>query len=173
MKNQYEVIGETTVIFLPKKDGSFLECFIDTIDFDLINKYNTTWFAHENSVNTAYARTIVTIDRKIHRIQMHRLIFGTNDETQLVDHKDGNGLNNKRKNLRPATRKLNPQNRKKARSDSITGIRGVTFDKSSQKYKAHVTYGGKQKTLGRFNTIELAEQAVKEARKKYMPFNEE
>lgn len=172
MKNHFTVHGDTTIIYMQRKDGSIEHCFIDTDDFDLVANFNTTWFLHDNNGNT-YARTTVTIDGKIHRLQMHRLILGLDDADIVVDHRDHNGLNNKRDNIRVSDRILNPQNKKGARSDSKTGVRGVTFDKESQKFKAHVSVDGKQKTLGRFSTIDEAEQAVKEARRKYMPFSEE
>jgi hypothetical protein len=102
---------------------------------------------------------------------MHRLIMNA-DEEVLVDHRDHNGMNNLESNLRIATRSQNNQNKKSARSDSKTSVRGVTFDKESNKFKAHIAINGKQKTLGRFTDIEDAKKAVIEARKEHMPFSE-
>ena len=44
-----------------------------------------------------------------------------------------------------------------------TGVRGVCYDKSRQKYMAYIEFNGKKQYLGRFNTIEEAANARKEA----------
>ena len=44
-----------------------------------------------------------------------------------------------------------------------TGIRGVCYDKSRQKYMAYIEFNGKKQYLGRFNTLEEAKSTRKEA----------
>jgi len=55
-----------------------------------------------------------------------------------VDHVDGDGLNCRRENLRLATRRQNAENLQGAHRDSLTGIRGVTFDKWAGRYRVQV-----------------------------------
>ncbi len=78
-------------------------------------------------------------------ILMHALIMGLNG----CDHKDGNGLNNSRSNLRPATKSQNAANCKRRDTSSIH--QGVNWDKHRGKWAAYIRIGGKSKNLGRFD----------------------
>jgi hypothetical protein len=83
---------------------------------------------------------------------MHKLLTGW-DET---DHKNGNGLDNQRKNLRSATRPQNLWN-KGRRSDNTTGFKGVT--KEAHGWRAVIKANGKRRHLGYFTSPELAARA--------------
>ena len=98
----------------------------------------------------------------------HRLIFMMHYGyfPEEVDHKDNNPSNNKIENLRAATHKDNMRNTK-FQKDNKTGVKGVTWDKSKNKWQAGIGVNDKFKLVGRFDTIEDAEKAIKEARKKY------
>jgi len=89
----------------------------------------------------------------------HRLIFMMfhGYMPEVVDHIDGNAYNNSIENLREATYAQNCLN-SKLRKDSKTGAKGVT--KSGNKYRTVLS-------LGSFDTIELAKNAVIEARNRY------
>lgn len=80
----------------------------------------------------------------------HRLIaamFGI-DVSNEIDHKDGNGLNNKVENLRPATRSQNTRNITK-RKNKI-GNTGISKRKRNGKWVAYIRENGKHKYLGTF-----------------------
>lgn len=93
---------------------------------------------------------------------MHRQINGTPEE-MVTDHVDGNGLNNVRENLRNASTSQNAMNRKD-RSDNTSGVRGVSYDSVRMSWRAQVCVGGKTRFSKRFPTLELAKEAVEEAR---------
>lgn len=57
-----------------------------------------------------YARATLRIEGKKRDIYLHRFLFATNDG-MLIDHIDGDGLNNTRENLREVTRSENGRNR--------------------------------------------------------------
>lgn len=76
----------------------------------------------------------------------------------LVDHRDGNGLNNRWLNLRRATFSQNVCNSKLGRSNT-SGFKGVSFDRKSGRWHAQIMLDRKQKHLGRFPTPELAHAA--------------
>jgi hypothetical protein len=101
-------------------------------------------------------------------ILMHRLVLSRKLECEdfgLVDHIDGDGLNNCRENLRSATRKENGENRKNAnKNNNSSGIRGVSFNKKAKKWVAHVSHNGRYIHVGSFSDIHAAEQAVIAAR---------
>lgn len=82
---------------------------------------------------------------------------------EYIDHIDGNPTNNKIENLRIATHSENMRNAK-LRKDSKSQVKGVYWCKSKKKWKAVLTFNGKQHYLGRFIDLELAKKAVNEAR---------
>lgn len=72
-----------------------------------------------------------------------------------LDHKDRNRTNNRIDNLRPVNGSQNQQNRV-AQRNSTSGLKGVCWDKSRQKWSAHIRVDDKQKTIGRYDTREAA-----------------
>lgn len=62
--------------------------------------------------------------------------------------------------LRLTTPSQNGQHRRGANSNSLTGVRGVSWDKGRRKYQAHVKLKRKKYFAGRYDTIEEAEAAV-------------
>ena len=74
----------------------------------------------------------------------------------LYDHKDRNGLNNLRDNLRVATNQQNSFNRSK-RAGCSSKYKGVTYERSRATWRALIKYNGKTIHLGTFQTeIEAA-----------------
>lgn len=101
---------------------------------------------------------------------MHRLIMGF-PKHMVVDHIDGDGLNNRRSNLRLVTR---AQNNRKSNSvlprHNKSGFRGVCLEKSSKKWCAFIRTADvnrKQTRIGRFKTAEEAARAYDQAAKKF------
>jgi hypothetical protein len=60
--------------------------------------------------------------------------------------------------LRPVTRKQNQENRAGAQTNSLSGVRGVSWDKGA--WMGRVRHHGKKFYVGRFSTVEEAEAAV-------------
>lgn len=101
-------------------------------------------------------RRRLEIDGKVYLAHRVAYFLHTGEQPpRFLDHRDGNALNNKFSNLRPATRRENNQNRKQ-HSNNSTGYRGVTLCRESGKFRARAGVGGKKKTLGRFDTPEAA-----------------
>lgn len=75
---------------------------------------------------------------------------------EVVDHIDGNPLNNRINNLRDVSRSVNMQNQRKANIDNKTGCLGVTYREDCKKFQAQITINGKQTYLGVFETSEQA-----------------
>lgn len=82
-------------------------------------------------------------------LSMHRLLM-PDREGFLIDHIDGNGLNNQRANLRYATPSQNQWNRRLSKN-STTGYKGVSFNKKAHKYSV---------VVGGFETAEDAARAA-------------
>lgn len=73
----------------------------------------------------------------------------------LVDHINGNGLDNRRANLRPATPSQNTANARMP-SDNTSGFKGVGWFARTGRWRAYITYQGRQKHLGYFDIAEEA-----------------
>lgn len=107
-----------------------------------------------------YDRVRVTYNNVIFRIYVHRvawcLTYGYWPDMH-IDHKDGDGHNNRLSNLRLATATQNGQN-KGARRDNKLGIKGVR-ETPYGKYQARIRAGGKELYLGTFDVPEDARSA--------------
>ncbi len=92
------------------------------------------------------------------RVYLHRDIMGISDRKILVDHKNMNGLDCRRSNLRVATKSQNMANRGPARNNK-SGLKGVFFDKARGKWQASIGVQCRVYHLGRYHTKELAAAA--------------
>lgn len=126
---------------------------VDDEDYDLVSQYR--WYAIDNrKKRTAYASRSLDRNGKRTSELMHRLILGA-QPGQFVDHKDGDGLNNVRSNLRIATKMQNACNRKKPEfKNASSKYKGVTFSKRDQKWYAYIEVNKKRKFLGYHPTQE-------------------
>lgn len=116
----------------------------------------------DGSVRVVYA---VSSDRnsngKQTTVQMHRIISGATEHT-FVDHRDTDGLNNRKNNLRSATKAENNWNAR-TRLDNSSGFKGVSFDKRLGRWKAYICASTKVIYLGLHNTAEAAAAAYDRA----------
>lgn len=122
-----------------------LVAVIDAADWPLIA--SRKWSAVK-SKNTFYAQSGLGM--------MHRVILGLKPSDADVDHKDGNGLNNRRDNLRVATNSQNMANRRCFNSNGFKGIQKI-----NNGYAAYI--GAKRKYLGFFKTPQEAARAYDRA----------
>ena len=127
--------------------------FVDDEDYDLVKDYK--WRAKESSHTRCFyaIATIPIKDRPL--IQMHRLILGLTDPNIQVDHINGDGLDNRRYNLRACTASENRCNRGKSKNNT-SGYKGVCFHKASKRWRAKIRLKNKFTYLGDFHTPEEA-----------------
>lgn len=146
-----------------------LSAIIDDVDAEKVK--NFSWIAHKGK-HTWYARAWVRVGRAgikhgIVRggkfIYLHRLIMGFPDGKQ-VDHKDRDGLNCRRENLREATQNQNMQNMR-MRTSNKSGFRGVCFKKGNitRPWIAQIRNGKTNVCIGRFSTAKEAAVAYNAA----------
>jgi len=134
------------------------KALVDDEDYDWLNAKK--WYA-EKFTHTYYARKR---ENNI-LISMQNIILNVSSPLR-VDHIDGNGLNNQRSNLRIATHRQNMINIGKRRKNPTSKYKGVSFDKSRNKWTASMGVNYKCISLGRYNTEEEAAIAYNEAAKK-------
>lgn len=95
-------------------------------------------------------------------VYMHRLIVGAGPR-ELVDHSDGDGLNNQRWNLRTANPNQSQDNRGKQRNGRTSQYKGVFWDKSRNRWAATIHHEHRTRALGRYQAEEDAARAYDEA----------
>ena len=110
-------------------------------------------------------------NKKTH-IYKHRLVFFAYNHDfdifrrsraeNMIDHIDGNPLNNRIDNLRLVTCQQNHFNR--------TKVKGYTWDKKARKWQAYIKLNGKQKHLGLFESEQEAHQAYLKSKEIYHLF---
>ena len=122
---------------------------VDDEDYEYLNQWK--WYAHKKGKKW-YAESWTG-----YKIKMHTLIMNTPINFE-VDHKDHNGLNNQKYNLRICTHSQNVKNSSK-RSDNTSGYKGVFWYKQTNKWAAGISVNNKRIHLGYFEHKEDAAKA--------------
>jgi hypothetical protein len=132
---------------------------IDEADLPLVSQYK--WHAAERE-NTWYAATSAMRRRTGECIYLHRLIAGATAD-QDVDHKDGDGLNCQRDNLRPCTNAQNRRNMRVCRGESKYKGVAVAKGNSTRKWSAYIWFENRKIGLGNYETEAEAARAYNAA----------
>lgn len=134
--NKVEFIENNTIkMYLTQ--GLFT--ILDAKDYPKIRQYK--WYARKTPY-TFYASTNVNNSGKRKTIQLHRAITDAPIGME-VDHKDRNGLNNTRANLRVCTKEENQHNAS-IRKDNTSGFKGIYWMKSSSAWAVSIQAYGKR-----------------------------
>lgn len=96
----------------------------------------------------------------------HRLVMNCKDKNLVVDHINHDTTDNRKSNLRIVTQQQNCFN-SKIRNINKSGCKGVSFDKSRNKWSDSIVYNGKNIHLGRFEDFNEAVKHRKIAEEKY------
>jgi hypothetical protein len=139
MKRQIKIDGD--LAYVPLTKG--YTAIIDSADAHLLAAYN--WKA-QLSGKVVYAVRNEMVNGKWVTHRMHQIVKGR-IEGKEVDHIDGNGLNNRRSNLRHATHAENMRNQR-VRADNTSGSAGVHFHKRDKKWVAYINCDGSRRNLG-------------------------
>lgn len=149
------IVGKTA--FIPLTQG--YEAIIDAADAPLVAEWN--WSACIDR-NTVYARRTVKDKEGVqHSVFLHNAIHPS-PAGLLTDHIDGDGLNNRRSNLRTATREQNGHNAQLS-ARNTSGIKGVSWCQRSRKWLARITVNGTIKYLGVYSDKDHAAAAYAKA----------
>lgn len=139
---------------IPLTRGMFT--LVDRTDVDSVMSQGQ-WFATAPN-RTSYAARTIIVGGQNRRLLLHRFITGL----PFVDHHNGNGLDNRRRNLRAATHAENTWNR--ARSTANTsGFKGVTWRVERQRWVARLKLHNQSIYLGCHRTAEAAAHAYDDA----------
>lgn len=125
---------------------------VDDAMYDRLSQFKWQPMAREKCL---YARRSYRgKDGKTKGVLLHHEIMGS---SSMVDHIDGDGLNNLRENLRSCTHSENMRNRRKFKIKT-SEYKGVSWKKTHQKWDASIRVNGTLIPLGYFNNeLEAAE----------------
>lgn len=138
------------------------QAIVDDIDYEYLSQFK--WTAGEGirkelpSAWYAYRQIIVNgkqVGITMHGAIMKRCGFGKHP---AIDHKDLDGLNNRRENLRPCNKSQNGCNQRK-RPNLSSRFKGVNWDNKNKKWRARIKHNQRTYFLGRFKTEENAATA--------------
>jgi hypothetical protein len=143
---------KTVPLYGKKANGRFVE--VDDDDYVLVSQHR--WFIQQGKRGEAspplfYAKTKTAAGRHLY---MHRLIAGFAE----VDHRDGDGLNNRRSNLRDATHAQNAGNARK-QPGRTSQFKGVCWARRSGKWRASIGVNHRSRYLGEYSEEEAAARA--------------
>ena len=163
MKNRYEIRDGYAVLFLKRKSGRLIESCIDIPDLNKILPMNVTWFFGDKAKNrnsgTFYVRTNIYPNGKRICLPLHRVILNAK-KGQVVDHIDGNGLNNRRGNLRITSHTGNCVHKIGLASNNTSGYRGVYWHNRAKKWTVQIMIYGRKINLGYYTDKQLAIKAA-------------
>ena len=149
-----------SIAYVPLTQGQF--ALIDSADAEELARFR--WYAVGNKAqNSFYAmRKIRTFDNRRIHLGIHQQLMGDCPFNHIVDHANGNSLDDRRCNLRFATASQNTMNSRRMSSNDC-GFKGVYWHKKNRYYIARIMVNGKRRSLGCFNTPEAAHEAYARA----------
>jgi len=140
---------EADVKEIPLTQGKV--ALVDDEDYERVAQYK--WTLHKPNENNLYAKA--KIDGR--SVSLHCFLLGVSGSA-IVDHKDGNGLDCRRDNMRTCSHAENMQNRRK-QINSAAPYKGITLDRRNNVWRAQIQCNHKKMHLGGFATPEEAARA--------------
>ncbi len=131
---------------------------IDAEDVELVAQFH--WSA-KLARNTVYGQRADWSSGALRLVRLHREIMQPPDG-MLVDHVSGDGLDNRRANMRIVTAAQNARNQR-LKCTSTSGLKGVSFRSDTGRWRACIVLDGKQHALGCFDTKDEAAAAYASA----------
>lgn len=148
---------------IPLTQGKF--ALVDDADYHWLNQWK--WCAHRDR-RTYYAVRNTARGANVKRttIRMHRLLLGA-QPGQECDHINGDGLDNRRANLRFCTTAENQCNQRHLRRGKSSRFLGVCWHKLNKRWVARIEFNGQRHRLGYFHSEIAAARAYNLAALKY------
>lgn len=148
------IVPSIRVSFVTK--GVIKYYIIDACDMERVQVYR--WYIDGSGYMWA------CIDKK--HVGMHRFLLNVTDRKQCVDHINGQKLDNRKANLRLCTQRQNCQNTQ-TRCNRSSSYKGVSWDRSNNKWRTYIGINGRLKYLGRFTDKEEAARVYDRAARIY------
>lgn len=167
--NNIRVVGEMAYVELVNRKGGLVaETLIDLEDVSRLRELGLCWKAQWDKTTRDYYVTAQTRGENKRGLVLHRWLMDVPPHLQ-VDHINHDRLDNRRSvNLRICTSSQNLQNRKGAVRGSASGVRNVTWCKSSERWMVRIMVNGKSIYLGMYDDLKEAEAVAVKGRRRYM-----
>lgn len=131
MKNRIELGPGINEVSIELTQGKWT--IIDLDDLTRISGHR--WCAHQRNGKFYAATNSGYVASKRKTISLHALLL---PDAETVDHYDGDGLNNRRRNLRPATQRQQTFNRSKSKKPLTSAFKGVSFHRMTGRWQATI-----------------------------------
>ena len=161
-------------ISLRRRDGSTrAHVLVDGADFEWLSQWRWCLSAQ------GYAYRLLYLgggqrNQKRRALLMHRLLLGLeHGDPHQGDHRNGDRLDCRRRNLRVVTLAQNAQNLTRRRQGSLSRFRGVAWDKEAGRWMARANLNGRAYHLGRFDREKDAAAVAAAWRAEHMPYSAE
>jgi hypothetical protein len=167
--NEYKIIDDYAIIYVKRRNGDIFELLIDLEDLDrvLLKSWHVGW---RRDIKAFYGECcdylgIINGKPKYKTIMMHKFIMNP-CKNEMVDHiNQKNTLDNRKKNLRIASRKQNLMNRKSKNKNNTSGYRNVC--QINGRWVVQLQVNEKNKVLGKFDSVKTAAKFAEKMRQKY------
>jgi len=159
--NDYKIEGDTTIIYVEKRNGNIHEVLISTEDLDALIELDWRWHTDWQKCTKTYYATYSQYMGKINNKftykynALSRILLHVEDSNIIVDHKNHNTLDNRRGNLRETVISPNSRHRENANSNNKSGFRNVSWNGSG--WSVQLMVEGKNTCLKRFKKDQLKE----------------
>lgn len=143
--------------------------FVDDIDYDFLlsmgvwaasGKQDKEYAVHHDKIG------MLVVCISMSRVVMERILGENIPDGLLVDHKNRNTLDNRRENLRLATKSQNAMN-SELPNNNTSGYKGIDYRIKRKQWRARITVDGSVKHLGWFQSKEDAIKAREAAEMEY------
>lgn len=158
-------MSEAKIIEIIKtQNKKIFKLLFDAKSVELYNNYNWTVSNSESGGKTHFylMRRLYISKNKYRNIKFHRQLM-LPDEDRVIDHINGNGLDNRISNLRIVTEAQNNRNTKVRTVNKTSKYKGVRFVKNRSIWTAQIGVNGKQKHLGQYKTEKEAAKVYDKA----------
>jgi hypothetical protein len=168
MKNEYEIIDDYVVIQL-----STGECIIDLADLEFVDReISNRIYVGVVGNGLPYAYYQKKVNGKRTSIKLHQLLMGTfgcgRGGDIVVDHIDGDSLNNRRNNLQITTQTVNVR-KSRISNTNTSGHRNIVWRENRKRYQVQFWRNGKTQHFGYYRELDEALKVRDEFLKNEVP----
>lgn len=161
--NQYEIDGNTAILYFEKRNRDIHEILVDADEIDRLKEVNYLWNTHYKPCTKTYysAHTLYKgiVDGKpsYESIYLARFIMNVTDPNITVDHWNHDTLDNRKENLRVTVIGLNDKHRSGKNSNNKSGFRNVSWHSRDNCWIVQLQIEKKNTVLKRFPLDQLQE----------------
>lgn len=157
IKNKYKIIGDYVEIYKGK--------YTAYLDLDDFNYFNKSRIYFNRIPDKDYVSLLTFKDGRKQSIS--RIILNENSKNRVVDHINGNPLDNRKSNLRSISYNDNMKNKFTYSNNNSSNISGITYIKKKKIWVARIQVEGKRLFLGSSKDFEKVKKLRLDAEKKY------